>query len=91
MYDSQYNTLDGGSARRKAATYAQTQNKDTQITMPWVWSEQTILVLEREKKFHGLYRAATEIGFQNTTGILFQNSPLSKWWISISVSFIFIL
>jgi hypothetical protein len=80
-----------GSARRKAATYAQTQNKRRQISMPWVEIRKMIPVLERVKKFHALNRAATVIGFQNTTGILFKKRPWSKWWISISVNFIFIL
>jgi hypothetical protein len=52
--------LDGGSARRKAATY--TQNKRTQISMHLVGFEPTIPVFEREKIVHVLNRAATVIG-----------------------------
>jgi hypothetical protein len=44
--------LDGGSARRKAATY--TQNKCTQISMPRVGFKPTILVFERAKTVHAL-------------------------------------
>jgi hypothetical protein len=42
-------TLDGGSARRKAATYTQTQNKRTQTSMPRVGFEPMIPAFERAK------------------------------------------
>jgi hypothetical protein len=56
---SRYDSLDGGSARRKAATY--TQNKRTQTSMPRVGLEPTIPVLERVKTVHALDRATTLI------------------------------
>jgi hypothetical protein len=60
---SRYDSLDGGSARRKAATYtAQAHNKRTQTTMPRVGLEPTIPVYERAKTVHALDRAATAIG-----------------------------
>jgi hypothetical protein len=40
----------------------QTQNKRTQISMPWVEFEPTIPALKRVKTFHALDRAATVIG-----------------------------
>jgi hypothetical protein len=56
--------LDGGSARRKAATYAgqHKQNKRTQTLMAWVGFEPTISVFEPGKTVHTLHRAATVIG-----------------------------
>jgi hypothetical protein len=53
--------LDGGSARRKAATYA--QEKRTQTSMPRAGFEPTIPVLQRPKAVHALYLAATVIGY----------------------------
>jgi hypothetical protein len=49
---------------RPQPTYrtAQTQNKRTQISVPWVGLEPTIPVFERGKTFHALDRAATVIG-----------------------------
>jgi hypothetical protein len=50
---SQYDSLDGGSARRKAATCTdrttQTQKKPTQTSMPQVGLEPTIPAFERAK------------------------------------------
>jgi hypothetical protein len=58
-------SLDGGSARRKAASYTQnntqTQNKRTQTSMLRV-------AFERAKTFHALDRAATVIGGSETSG-----------------------
>jgi FAD synthase len=56
--------LDGGSVRRKAATYAQktNQNKRTQTSMPRVGLEPTIPDFERSETVHALDRAATVIG-----------------------------
>jgi hypothetical protein len=56
--------LDGGPARRKAATYTATQkqNKRTQTSIPRVGFEPTILVFGRAKTVHALERAATVIG-----------------------------
>jgi hypothetical protein len=62
--------LDGGSARRKAATY--TQNKRTQTPMPLVGFEPTIPVFERAKTVHALERAATVI---DEWSVLQQNCP----------------
>jgi hypothetical protein len=52
--------LDGGSARRKAATY--TQNKHTQTYMFRVGFESTIAEFERANTVHALDCAATVIG-----------------------------
>jgi hypothetical protein len=52
--------MDGGSARRKAATY--TQNKRTQTSMPQVGFEPAIPVFELPKTVHALDQAATVIG-----------------------------
>jgi hypothetical protein len=57
---SRQDSLDGGSARRKAATY--TQNK-----LPRVGFEDTIPVFERAKMVHALGRAATVIGQEQGT------------------------
>jgi hypothetical protein len=54
-------TLDGESARRKAATY--TQNERTQTSMPRVRFEPMIPAFERAKTVHALDRAATVIGW----------------------------
>jgi hypothetical protein len=43
-----------GSARNKAATYTQTQNKRKQTSMPRVGFEPTIPVFDRAKTFHTL-------------------------------------
>jgi hypothetical protein len=51
--------LDGGSARRMAATYTQTQNKCTQTSMPRVGFEPTTPVFERARAVHALYCDAT--------------------------------
>jgi hypothetical protein len=56
---SRQDSLDGGSARRNAATY--TQNKRTQIFMPWVGFEPMIPAFEWAKTVHALDRAATVI------------------------------
>jgi hypothetical protein len=53
-------SLDGGSARRKAATY--TQNERTQTSVTRMWLEPTIPTFEPAKKVHALHRAATVIG-----------------------------
>jgi hypothetical protein len=52
--------LDGGSARRKAATY--TQNKRTKTSMPLLGFEPTIPAFERTKTVYHLDSAATVIG-----------------------------
>jgi hypothetical protein len=41
------------------------QNKRTQISLPRVQFQPTILVFERAKIFHALGRSATVIGLQN--------------------------
>jgi hypothetical protein len=51
------------SARRKAATYTQTQNKRRQTSVPWVGFEPTIPVFERANTIHASDRAATAIGY----------------------------
>jgi hypothetical protein len=53
-------SLNGGSARRKAATY--THNTNTDTFMPLVGFEPTTTLLEREKIYRALDRAATVIG-----------------------------
>jgi hypothetical protein len=61
LIQSRWDSLDGGSVRRKAATYTQNntkQNKRTQTSMP----RSTIPAFERAKTFHALDRAATVIG-----------------------------
>jgi hypothetical protein len=57
---SRQDSLDGESARLKAATY--TQNKRTQTSMPRVGFEPTTPVFERAKTVHALGRAVTVIG-----------------------------
>jgi hypothetical protein len=56
-------SLDGGSARRKAATYTQnnTKIKRTQTSMPRVGFEPTNPVFERAKTVDTLVRATTVI------------------------------
>jgi hypothetical protein len=58
-------SLDGGSARRKAPTYTQS-NINTEQThtndQTWLRFEPTIPALERAKTVHVLDRAATVIG-----------------------------
>jgi hypothetical protein len=56
LFFSVSDSLDGGSARRKAATYAgqQIQNKRTQPSMPRVGFEPTTPMFERAKTVHAL-------------------------------------
>jgi hypothetical protein len=57
--------LGGGSARRKAAAYTQsntTQNRLTQTSIPRMGFEHTTPMFERAKTVHALDRAATVIG-----------------------------
>jgi hypothetical protein len=60
---SRQDSLDGGSARRNAATYTQTQNKRTQTSKSRVRFELTILVFKRVKTVHALDNAATLIAY----------------------------
>jgi hypothetical protein len=65
LLQSQPNSLDGGSARHKAATRTQNrkiQNERTQTSMSQVGLELTIPVFERAKTVHALDGAATVIG-----------------------------
>jgi hypothetical protein len=64
---SQQDSLNGESARRKAATY--TRSKRTQISMPPVVFEATIPVFEHAKTVDALYRAATVMGELDLTRI----------------------
>jgi hypothetical protein len=64
----------------------QTKNKRTQLSMPWVGFEPTILELERTKIIHVLDRAATVIGTSYHHGlykllyqILNNASSIYKW------------
>jgi hypothetical protein len=59
LIHSRQNSLDGGSALRKASTY--TQNKGTQTPIPQMGFEPTIPASEQAKIFHVLGRAATVI------------------------------
>jgi hypothetical protein len=54
----------GGSARRKAATYTQsnTKNKRTERFMPRVGFEDTTTVIERVRTVRALVYATTVIG-----------------------------
>jgi hypothetical protein len=65
LLHSRQDSLDGGSAHRKAVPCihrtAQTQNKRTQTSMPQVEFEPTIALFERTKTFHALDGAATVI------------------------------
>jgi hypothetical protein len=71
---SRYNSLDGGSGLRKAATYTG-QHKRRQTSMPWVGFEPTIPVFHRAKTFYTLDLAATVIGqFRLCCTTLLQNS-----------------
>jgi hypothetical protein len=60
---SQYDSLGGGSAHRKAVTYTQNnkQNKRAQTSMTRVGFEPTIPVFERSKTIHVSDRATTAI------------------------------
>jgi hypothetical protein len=49
----------------------QTQNKQAQTSMPQVGLEPTIPVLEKAKTVHALGRAATVIGSQHFTAVIF--------------------
>jgi hypothetical protein len=60
-----WDSLDGESARRKAATY--TQNKRTQTSIPSVGFEPIITAFERAKTVHVSDIAATVIGTRNLT------------------------
>jgi hypothetical protein len=66
LIQSRYDSLDGGSARRKAATCthrtARTKNKRTQKSMTQMGFEPMIRVFERAKTIHALDRATTVIG-----------------------------
>jgi hypothetical protein len=62
LIDSWYDSLDGGWARRKTATYTGTQKECGQISMPWVEFEPTIRIFERAKTFRALDSTATVIG-----------------------------
>jgi hypothetical protein len=59
---SRMDSLDGGSASRKAVTHTQTQNIRTQTSMPRVEFEPTIPAFKRAKTVHTLDRAANVIG-----------------------------
>jgi hypothetical protein len=61
---SRYNSLNGGSARRKAATY--TYNKSTKTSMPRVEFEPMTIVFERAKTVHALHCEATVNGLINS-------------------------
>jgi hypothetical protein len=63
--------MDGGSARRKAATYTgQHEHRlDAQTSMPWVGFEPTVPASERANTVHALDRAATVILLMYYTGI----------------------
>jgi hypothetical protein len=56
---SRWNSLDGGSACRKASTY--TQNKRTQASMPLMGFEPTIPAFERTKTVHAVNHAVTVV------------------------------
>jgi hypothetical protein len=58
LIHSRLDSLDGGSARLRAATY-------TQTSMSPVGFEPTMSVLERAKTVHASDRAATVIGYSN--------------------------
>jgi hypothetical protein len=64
FYRQSVDSLEGWSARRKAASYTgqHKHKKRGQTSMPRVEFEPTIPVLERAKTFHALERAATVIG-----------------------------
>jgi hypothetical protein len=53
LLHSQQDSLDGGSARRKAATYTQ-DSTNPQTSMPQVGLEPTTSVFERAKTVHAL-------------------------------------
>jgi hypothetical protein len=61
-----YDSLDEWSARRKATTCTQdntnTNQTNTQKSIPWVGFEPTIQAFERAKTVHALDHAATVIG-----------------------------
>jgi hypothetical protein len=61
IYTIRQDSLDGASARRKAAAY--TQNKRTKTSMPRVGLEPTIPVFKRATTVHALGLAATVIGW----------------------------
>jgi hypothetical protein len=58
--DIRYDSLEGGSACRKAAINIK-QNKRRQTFMPWVGFEPTILVFEQAKQFYALDLAVAVI------------------------------
>jgi hypothetical protein len=66
LVDSQYNTLDGGSARRKAATYTGLYkhgiNAEIRSCLGWD-SNPRSQCFERTKTFSVLDRSATVIGY----------------------------
>jgi hypothetical protein len=65
LIHSWYDSLDGGSARRKVAIYAQNNTNTEQMhidTLPWVGLKPTIPAFEWAKTVHALGRTATVIG-----------------------------
>jgi hypothetical protein len=59
---SRQDSLDGRSARCKAATYIGQQTHRTNASMPRGGFEHTISVFERTKTFHAIYSTSTVIG-----------------------------
>jgi hypothetical protein len=65
LSDSWLDSLDGGSARRKASTYTGQHNTEKygNTSMPRAGFETTIPVFERSKTVHALDSAATGTSF----------------------------
>jgi hypothetical protein len=73
MLDSRQDSLDGESARCKAATYTGQHkhriNADIHALSPWVGFELTISAFEGAKTVHALDRAVTVTGTQLVTAL----------------------
>jgi hypothetical protein len=69
---SRQDSLDGGSARHKAAI-------NTNTSMPYVGFETTIPVFEGAKEFHVLDRAATVIGHRDNTSVNYDFKFCTQW------------
>jgi hypothetical protein len=78
---NQYDSLEGVQAVSRpipAHRTAQTQNKDTQTSMPQVELEPAIPVFERAKTVHALDRTATAIGTAVTPTGNYNNKNITK-------------
>jgi hypothetical protein len=77
---SRYDSFEGGSAGRKAATYTQ-NNTDTQTSMSRVGLEPPIPAFERAKTVYALDHAATAIASSYK-----REHKIQSWWYTASLN-----